>query len=39
MEKKMLVYESIVQHLDQKGIQPSLISVEYLRAPYFRMGQ
>lgn len=39
MEKKMLVYQSIVQHLDQKGIQPSLISVEYIRAPYFRMGQ
>jgi len=39
MEKKMLVYESIVQHLEQKGIQPSLISVEYIRAPYFRMGQ
>jgi hypothetical protein len=39
MERKMLVYQSIVKHLNQKGIQPSLISVEYLNAPYFRMGQ
>jgi len=39
MDQKMLVYRSIVDHLQGKGIQPSLISVEYLRAPYFRMGQ
>lgn len=39
MERKMLVYQSIVKLLNKKGIQPSLISVEYLNAPYFRMGQ
>ncbi len=39
MERKMLVYQSIVDLLNQKGIQPSFISVEYLNAPYFRMGR
>lgn len=39
MEKKMSVYQNIIRHLDEKGIQPYLISVEYLRAPYFRMGK
>lgn len=39
MDQKMVVYRSIVEHLEGKGIQPSLISVEHLRAPYFRMGQ
>jgi len=39
MDRKMVVYRSIVEHLEGKGIQPSLISVEHLRAPYFRMGQ
>ncbi len=39
MGRKMVVYRSIVEHLEGKGIQPSLISVEHLRAPYFRMGQ
>lgn len=39
MDRKMLVYQSIIEHLGEKGIRPSLISVEHLRAPYFRMGQ
>jgi cell division protein FtsQ len=35
---KMLMYETIVRELDKQGIQPSLVSVEFLHAPYYRLG-
>jgi cell division septal protein FtsQ len=34
---KLTVYESIVAKMAYDGIQPSLISVEYVHAPYYRM--
>jgi hypothetical protein len=37
MEMKLSVYETLVQHLQSEGIQPELISVEYVHAPYYRM--
>jgi cell division protein FtsQ len=33
---KKLVYTSILDSLNQKGIQPSLVSVEYLDAPFYK---
>ena len=35
--EKWLMYEKIVSELSKQGIQPTLISVEYLHAPYYRM--
>lgn len=35
--EKWLMYEKIVSELAGQGIQPTLISVEYLHAPYYRM--
>ena len=37
MEMKLSVYETLVDHLKNEGIQPELISVEYVHAPYYRM--
>ena len=37
MEMKLSVYETLVDHLQSEGIQPELISVEYVHAPYYRM--
>ena len=37
MEMKLKVYQALVEHLQSKGIQPALISVEYIHAPYYRM--
>jgi hypothetical protein len=37
MEMKLSVYETLVDHLNNEGIQPELISVEYVHAPYYRM--
>ena len=34
---KMLMYETIVRELEKQGIQPNLVSVEFLHAPYFRL--
>ncbi|MBM3152783.1 MAG: FtsQ-type POTRA domain-containing protein [Chloroflexi bacterium] len=34
---KLLVYEAIVGQLIREGLQPALISVEYLEAPYYRL--
>ena len=34
---KMLMYETIVRKLEEQGIQPSMVSVEFLHAPYFRL--
>ncbi len=35
--EKWLMYEKIVSELSSRSIQPTLISVEYLHAPYYRM--
>jgi len=35
---KMLMYETIIRQLDKEGIQPTLVSVEFLHAPYYRLG-
>lgn len=37
MEMKLSVYQALVQKLQNEGIQPALISVEYVHAPYYRM--
>jgi cell division protein FtsQ len=37
MEMKLIVYQALVERLQNEGIQPALISVEYVHAPYYRM--
>jgi len=37
MPLKLQVYKSLVDSLEQKGIQPAFISVQYANAPYYRM--
>ncbi len=37
MEMKLIVYQALVERLKGEGIQPALISVEYVHAPYYRM--
>ena len=37
MEMKLVVYQALVDRLQSEGIQPALISVEYVHAPYYRM--
>jgi len=37
IEMKLSVYDSIVNYLLQAGIQPELISVEFVHAPYYRL--
>jgi cell division septal protein FtsQ len=37
LQMKLRVYETLVDHLQNEGIQPELISVEYVHAPYYRM--
>jgi cell division protein FtsQ len=37
INEKMLAYEKIVSELTSQGVRPSLISVEYLHAPYYRL--
>lgn len=34
---KMLMYEMIVRKLDEQGIKPTVVSVEFLHAPYYRL--
>jgi cell division protein FtsQ len=36
METKKIVYQSILDTFKQKGIQPTLISMEYLDAPFYK---
>ena len=36
MPQKLAVYETLVDNLVSRGIQPALISVENLKAPYYR---
>ncbi len=33
---KMVMYETIVRKLEKQGISPTLVSVEFLHAPYYR---
>ncbi|OGN94475.1 MAG: hypothetical protein A2Z71_09870 [Chloroflexi bacterium RBG_13_50_21] len=37
MEMKLTVYQALVERLQSEGIQPALISVEFVHAPYYRM--
>jgi cell division protein FtsQ len=37
MQMKLAVYQALVERLQNEGIQPALISVEYVHAPYYRM--
>jgi cell division protein FtsQ len=37
MQMKLDVYQALVERLKNEGIQPALISVEYVHAPYYRM--
>lgn len=39
IEVKLRVYRSILDHLKAQDMRPSLISVEYLHAPYYRLQQ
>ena len=39
VELKIRVYESMVNSLTQRGIQPTLINVMYPTAPYYRINQ
>jgi hypothetical protein len=34
---KMVMYETIVRQLEEQGINPSMVSVEFLNAPYYRV--
>ena len=31
------MYETIVRNLEEQGISPSVVSVEFLYAPYYRV--
>jgi cell division protein FtsQ len=37
MEMKLIVYQALVERLQSEGIQPVMISVEYVHAPYYRV--
>ncbi len=37
MSMKLTVYQALVNQLESQGIQPAMISVEYVHAPYYRM--
>ena len=39
LDEKLLVYKGIVDQLNKDGIQPSLIGVENIDAPYYRLEQ
>jgi len=36
---KMVLYQMIVRELERQGINPILVSVEFLHAPYYRTGE
>lgn len=36
MSQKLLVYQKLVESLEEQGIEPSMISVEFLHAPFYR---
>lgn len=37
IQQKLIVYQALAVKLDAEGIQPELISVEFLHAPFYRM--
>ena len=37
VEQKLIVYKAVVQQLKKDGINPAMISVEYIHAPYYRL--
>ena len=37
MEQRLIVYQGVVGYLTGNGLQPELVSVEFLHAPYYRM--
>jgi hypothetical protein len=37
MDEKLLVYQALATKLQKDGIQPALISMEFLHAPYYRL--
>lgn len=39
IEMKLIVYEAIVEKLNEEGITPAVISVENVHAPYYRLEQ
>lgn len=39
VESKLIVYQAIVEELQQQGVVPELISVEFVHAPYYRLAQ
>jgi hypothetical protein len=39
LETKFLMYQSIASYLSSQGLQPALVSVEHLNAPFFRLEQ
>jgi len=38
-DQKFALYQQIAAELSNRGIQPALISVEYLNTPYYRLEQ
>jgi cell division protein FtsQ len=36
-EEKFLMYQGLVQHFNEQGLQPVLVSVEHLDAPFYRL--
>jgi len=36
---KLAVYQSMVDHLAERGIQPTLVSVEYPNSPFYRVSE
>jgi len=37
LDTKLVEYNTIVTHLEERNIQPKMISVEHLRAPFYRL--
>ena len=37
MAQRLVVYQGVVDYLTSHGLQPELVSVEYIHAPYYRM--
>jgi hypothetical protein len=37
LDQKLAVYQAIVQNLQQKGLQPAVISVASVNAPFYRL--
>lgn len=39
LDQKLIVYRSVVAYVQQAHYKPSMISVEYVHAPYYRLEQ